>query len=51
MGGFLGLIYGIRFLTKDTSLELGSVVLVILLTAIVVAVSAYQYMKLKRRGV
>jgi len=51
MMGFIGLIYGIRFLIKDVSLELGSVILVVLLIAILLAVAAFQYMRLKLRGV
>jgi len=49
MTGFLGLIYAVRFLTKDASLDAGSVILVVVLNAIVLGVAAFQYLRLNWR--
>lgn len=50
MVAFLVVILAVRYYTKDTSLETGSIVLVLGLIAIILAVAAFQYFRLKRGG-
>jgi len=50
MAGFLGLVYGVRLVTADFPLNLGSVILVVLIVVMVTVIAGSRHLMTKRRA-